>query len=242
MPYYKKREYILNSIKSVIKQTYKKFELIIIYDDEDDADLDYVKNLKKLDKRIKLIKNKFNLGAGESRNNGIKISKGKYVSFIDSDDIWKKKKLYKQIKFMKKNNYKISHTSYEIIDEKNHRIGLRKAKNLDIKDLIKSCDIGLSTVMLKKKLISKSTKFPSQKTKEDYVLWLKIASKGNKIYGLNENLVKWRKVKNSLSHSTLRKLIDGYNVYRKHLGYSVIASFYHLFLLSINYIKKIIIN
>ena len=76
MPYYKKREYILNSIKSVIKQTYKKFELIIIYDDEDDADLDYVKNLKKLDKRIKLIKNKFNLGAGESRNNGIKISKG----------------------------------------------------------------------------------------------------------------------------------------------------------------------
>ena len=83
IPYYKKKEYVKKSINSVLNQTYKKFEIIIIYDDEELSDLDYLKNIVKLDKRINLIINKQKLGAGLSRNKGIKLSKGKYIAFLD---------------------------------------------------------------------------------------------------------------------------------------------------------------
>ena len=90
IPYYKKKEYIVSTLDSVLKQTYKNLEIIIIYDDQEREDLKFIKKLIKLDKRISLLINKKTLGAGLSRNYGIKKCKGKYVSFIDADDIWKK--------------------------------------------------------------------------------------------------------------------------------------------------------
>ena len=105
IPYYRKREYIRDTLNSVLRQTYKNLEVIIIYDDQEKEDLTFIKELISLNKRISLIINKKSLGAGFSRNKGIKKCKGKYVSFIDADDIWKKKKLELQIKFMKKKNF-----------------------------------------------------------------------------------------------------------------------------------------
>jgi len=114
MPYRQKRDYIHKSVKSVLRQTYKKFELIILYDDSNLNDLDLLKKIAAKDKRIKLIINKKNIGAGLSRNKGINISKGKYIAFLDSDDTWHKNKLKKQINFIKKNNYKFIFCSYLI--------------------------------------------------------------------------------------------------------------------------------
>ena len=91
IPYFKKIRYINKAINSVLEQTYKNFEVIIIYDDENLEDLKAVNNIKKKDKRIKVIVNKKNLGAGYSRNKGIKISKGNIIAFLDADDYWKKK-------------------------------------------------------------------------------------------------------------------------------------------------------
>ena len=116
IPYYKKKQYIAKTIKSVITQSYKNIEIIIIYDNDTDRDLNYIKKLKILDSRIKLIVNKKNIGAGKSRNKGIQIAKGKYISFLDSDDLWKKDKLKKQLRIMKRKNLSITHTSYEIIN------------------------------------------------------------------------------------------------------------------------------
>ena len=121
IPYYKKKEYIKQSIKSVLNQTYKNFEIIIIYDDEELQDLDYLKDLVKLDKRIFLIRNKKKLGAGLSRNIGIRSSKGKYIAFLDADDYWKKDKLKIQIRFMKLNKHIVSHTSYQILNQKKNK-------------------------------------------------------------------------------------------------------------------------
>ena len=117
IPYYKKREYIADTLKSVLKQTYKYFEIIIIYDDEEKEDLKFIKKLASIDKRIILMINKKSIGAGLSRNKAIKKSKGSYISFIDADDLWKINKLELQIKFMKKNNFLISHTNYKIINK-----------------------------------------------------------------------------------------------------------------------------
>ena len=92
IPYYKKKEFINNTITSIINQTYKNFEIIIIYDDEDTSDLKFISEMQKRDKRINIIKNLKNEGAGNSRNKGIEKAKGKYIAFIDSDDTWQKKK------------------------------------------------------------------------------------------------------------------------------------------------------
>ena len=128
MPYYNKIEYVENSINSVLEQTFENFELIIIYDDELKKDLDFIETLVKKDKRIRLIVNDKNLGAGESRNKGIKHSKGETIAFIDSDDVWEKEKLEIQLNFLKKNNFKICHTAYKIIDGYNKEIGYRTSK------------------------------------------------------------------------------------------------------------------
>ena len=239
IPYYKKKNYLENAINSVLKQSYKKIELIIVFDDSDTKYFEILRNKFKKVSKIKFIKNKKNLGVGISRNIGVKLSKGYYIAFLDSDDIWKKNKLKIQVNFMEKNKINISHTSYKIISEKNKIIGRRKAeKKLTYKELIKSCDIGLSTVVLKKKVILKEKLFPNLKTKEDYVLWLNLSKKKLDIYGIDKDLVLWRKVKNSLSSSLIQKMKDGFLVYYKYMGYNFITSLFYLTRLSLNYLIK----
>ncbi len=239
IPYFRKRKYIRSTLISILNQSYSRFEILIIYDDNLNVELKYLKDLIKIDKRIKLIKNNKNIGAGLSRNKGLKFSKGNYICFIDADDIWKKNKLKLQLEFMKKKNYLVSHTSYVIFDKSNKIIQLRKAKNFfNFKDLVTSCDIGLSTVMIKKSIINKNMKFSKTKTKEDFILWLKIIKRGIPIHGLDIPLTNWRSLDDSLSSSTFQKIKDGYGVYRLYLNYGYIKSFYYLFLLSINFLIK----
>ena len=234
-PYYKKKKYIELTINSVLQQTYKNFELIIIYDDQNKEDLNLLKNLTKKDKRIKLYINKKNLGAGRSRNKGIKLSQGSLIAFLDADDLWTRNKLKKQIFFMKRSLVDISHTSYHIINSDNKIIGNRIAKDMNHKLLLSSCDIGLSTVIMKKEIITNKIKFANINTKEDYVLWLKITLNNKKIFALKNNLTKWRKLNDSLSASKIQKLYDGYLVYRKYMNFSLAKSFIRLLLLSFNY-------
>ena len=237
IPYFKKKSYIEQTLKSILKQKYKHYEILIVYDDEDQKDLLFLKTLIKNHKRIKLIINKKNIGVGMSRNKAIKLSKGKYIAFLDADDIWKPNKLKNQLTYMIKNRISISHTSYNIINENNDKVGFREAKKLEYKQLLKSCDIGLSTVMIKKDLL-KNNFFSKLTTKEDYVLWLKLSKKKFSFHPIKTPLTSWRSSKKSLSSSLLQKLIDGYSVYRIYLKQSVIKSLLSLFILSINYLKK----
>jgi len=239
IPYFKKKEFIEQTLNSVLKQTYKNLQIIIIYDDGDKKDLNFIKRLKKTDKRASLIINQKSLGVGVSRNLGIKKSKGKFIGFIDADDLWDKNKIDLQLKFMKKKNYFVSHTNYKIIDKNNKIIGYRKARNFyKINDLLKSNDIGLSSVVLRKEILNDDYLFPNLKTKEDFVLWLKLLKKNIKIGSLNKNLMYWRKLNRSLSSSVIQKMIDGFKVYNKYMKYNWLKSIYLLICLSINFLKK----
>ncbi len=239
VPYFKKKKFIEKTINSILSQTYKNLEIIIVYDDENHADLKLINNIKKMDNRIKLIINKKTLGAGLSRNIGIKKAKGKYVAFLDADDLWKKNKIKLQLNYMIKNNLLISHTDYEIlnINKKNKKI-IKARTFQDYKKLLFSCDIGLSTVMMNKKLISKTCRFPKLKTKEDFVLWLLILKKNITIGGFNKNLTQWRKLENSLSSPIIQRLKDGYKLYNDYMKFGILKSFLYLFMLSINSYKK----
>ena len=237
IPYYRKRIFFLKTLKSALNQTYTNFEIIIIYDDTSKVDLKYIKKITRFNKKIILLINKKNLGAGYSRNKGVKYSNGHYVAFLDADDLWDKKKLSTQINFMKKNKIGFSHTSYRIINEKNNLLGKQIAeKYTSYYDLLKSCDIGLSTVVVKKNIIKKNN-FPNLKTKEDYVLWLRLVKK-NKIYGIKKVLSSWRRTKNSLSSSFFQKILDAHRVYYKFENMNFFVSIFRLFILSNFYFFK----
>ena len=151
----------------------------------------------------------------------------------------KKKKLELQIKFMKKKNCQISHTNYEIINKENKVLSHRTARDFNsINELIKSCDIGLSSVIAKKEIFKGECFFADLKTKEDFVLWLKILKKNIKICALKKDLMYWRKLDNSLSSSIFQKLRDGYSVYNKFMKFNFIKSLFYLFLLSLNSLLK----
>lgn len=238
MPYYKKEIFVRDSVKSILNQSYKNFEIILVNDDVENKD--FIKTISHLDNRIKLLHNEKNLGAGESRNRAIRYTKGDYIAFCDCDDLWKENKLKFQLNYMKQFDLNFSYTSYDIVDEDNNVINMRNApSNINFTKLRNSCDIGLSTVIIKKNILEKNQyRFASLKTKEDYVFWLKLALDGIEMKGIQQNLSSWRKNKNSLSSSTFQKLIDGYKVYRLYLGYSPLKSLFYLVVLSINFILK----
>ena len=213
IPYFKKKKYFEKTIKSILNQSYKNFEIILIYDDVNQNELIFVKNVLKKIKNTKILVNKKPLGPGNSRNKGVLKAKGDYIAFCDADDIWKKNKLLSQFNFMKKNKLNFSHTSYSIIDKYSKIIGkFRIKKELNYQNLLKSCDIGLSTVMISKKILLKN-EFCSLKTKEDYELWLRLSKKEKSLKGLDIFFSSWRMTENSLSSSLAQKLLDSF----KHL-------------------------
>ena len=136
IPYYKKKKFFKNTIKSLLKQSHKNFEIILIYDDIDKTELPFVKLTLRKIKNVKIIINKKNLGAGYSRNIGIKKSKGRLISFLDSDDTWYKDKLKKQIKFMKINKVEFSYKNYLIIDKKKKIKFIRAPKIITYRNLL----------------------------------------------------------------------------------------------------------
>ncbi len=237
MPYFKKKEYVERSILSVMNQTYRNLELIIVYDDECDKDYEFINNICDKFSNIKIIKNKKNFGAGKSRNIAINSSKGDLISFIDADDFWYKEKLEKQIKFLDENNYEFVFCNYLKKNANNEKIISSKKKYLDYPLLLKSCDIGLSTVLIKSNLIKKKN-FPNLKTKEDYVVWLKITKEKVNAYCLDETLAIWNNTKNSLSSNILQKILDGYKVYRIYEKFGILKSIFYLAILSLNSLKK----
>jgi len=238
IPYFKKKKFFKKTIKSVLEQTHKDFEVILIYDDVDKTELPFVKFTLRKIKNVKIIINKKNLGAGYSRNIGIKKSKSRLISFLDSDDMWHKDKLKKQIKFMKMKKVDFSFTDYTIIDKNEKKIKIIRApKIITYQNLLFSCDIGLSTVMINSRLLKKE-KFPNLKTKEDYLLWIKLSKKNIKMLCINETLASWRQTNNSLSSSITQKLKDAFLVYNHHLKFNFLKSLILVFLLSVNSLTK----
>ena len=238
LPYYKKINYIKKTINSILNQSFKDFEIILIYDDENLQDLYIIKENFKKNSKIKIIKNAKNLGAGISRNIGIKHAKGEIIAFIDSDDFWLPDKLSKQTKFMQENSYDFTFCNYEKIISEKKIIEVKSSKStLSYKDLLKSNEIGLSTVQLNKKIILKDI-FPPLKTKEDYVAWLKISKNNILAHNFPQNLVKWNKTKNSLSSNFFQKLSDGLKVFMKYEKFNFFKSILYLFILAVNSIKR----
>jgi teichuronic acid biosynthesis glycosyltransferase TuaG len=237
MPFFRKKEFFEEAYNSVLNQSYSNIEIIIIYDDHDRGQLNFVKNIIKKNNTIIII-NKKNRGASYSRNIGIKKSKGYYVAFLDCDDIWHRNKLEEQINFMEKFQLDCTCTNYSVIN-KNGNILYRLSSPAisTYQSLLKSCDIGLSTVVIKKKLIN-HFKFPNLLTKEDYLMWLNISKKGININSIQKTLVLWRDVKGSLSSNFVQRIKDSFKIYYYYEKQFLFQSIISIIILSLNSFKK----
>lgn len=237
MPYFKSESYLKETIRSIINQTYKYWELIII-DDENTKNSQKILAKYKKNKKIRIYHNKKRVGAGMSRNIGIKKSKTKLIAFLDSDDLWKKDKLFIQIKQMRKRNLDLSYTAYECINEKGKKLyKVRAEKKLDYKKLISACNIACSSVLLKKKIFNKLS-FNSFITKEDYDLWLRISKFNYKIGGVNRILTSYLHRSSSLSSNHLNKILNAFLIYYRENDLSAFFSTFCVMRLYYNAFRK----
>tara|TARA_B100000401_G_C52751350_1_gene693385 strand:- start:491 stop:1237 length:747 start_codon:yes stop_codon:yes gene_type:complete len=236
--YFNKRRFIKKTLDSIFFQSFKNYELIFVYDDSNYEDLKYIKPYLKAFKNTKIIINKKNLGVARSRNKALAKCKGNYIAFIDSDDTWKKTKLMKQLKFMKKKSSNFSFTSYNVIDEQNKFIKKRiVTMDPTYEKLQKKNIIGLSTVMINR-IIIKDINFPNLKTQEDFALWLSLIKKGHKLSHINDSLSSWRKCNDSLSSNNLQKIIDAFKLYYIHQNKNLLLSIYSVIVLGYNKLFK----
>jgi teichuronic acid biosynthesis glycosyltransferase TuaG len=232
--YYKKKNYIKKTLKSLENQSFKNYQVILVYDDPDKTDLNYIKKLLFRFKNRTIIINKKNLGVAKSRNIASRYVKGKYTAYLDSDDIWKKNKIKNQLSAMLKKNMDLSYTSFLIINEHDTTIGKRIiSKKTSYQKLIKRCEIGLSTVIVKSTIIKKF-KFPEIKTQEDFGLWLKLLRNNYKFLAINTIYSSWRKDSGSLSSNKIQKIIDAFKLFYKYENKNLIFSIYSVVILSIN--------
>lgn len=237
VPYYQCKDYIFQSVNSVINQTYKNWELIIIDDENSKSSESLLNKIKGKNKNIKIFPTKSNVGVGQARNLGIKKSKGKFIAFLDSDDYWHKNKIEKQIIFLEKTNVDICYTGYSAFY--NNKIVYRPATPLFMNyyNFSKECPICCSSVLIKKKILNKF-KFKNYKNKEDYELWLRITKKKINFFGINEYLTFYRIRKDSLSSFHLSKIINAFKIYKKYYGFNLFFIFFCITRLYINALKK----
>lgn len=206
MPSYNTSQYIAETIQSVIDQSYQNWELIIV-DDCSTDNTDYVVS-KINDQRIIFLKNKKNSGAAVSRNRALREAKGKWIAFLDSDDLWKPDKLEKQIQFMNKNNYSFSYTNYVEIDVDGNETGVKVTgpKKITKTGMFNYCWPGCLTVMYDASKIGLIQIYDIKKN-NDYAMWLKVCQKAD-CYLLDEYLAKYRKGRSgSISTHSIKTMI-----------------------------------
>ncbi|MEX3745330.1 MULTISPECIES: glycosyltransferase family 2 protein [Lysinibacillus] len=214
-PSFNSSRFIEDTVSSVLNQTYPHFELIIVDDCSKDNSWEMITAFSKSDVRIKIYQLEKNSGAAAARNYGIQAANGKYLAFLDSDDLWDQHKLEVQVKFMESNNYTFSFTNYNMIDEKGNTLNktVTCPSVIDYNSLLKNTTIGCLTVMLNIEQLGKPV-MPNLQP-EDTALWLKILRNNNKAYCLQEVLASYRIVGNSASSNKLKVAKKMWIVYRK---------------------------
>ena len=238
-PAYNAAEYIVETIESVLAQTYPKWEMLIVNDCSKDNTVEIVQSYAAKDNRIKLINLKQNSGAAVARNTAIQNAKGRYIAFLDSDDIWKKEKLQKQLAFMQQNGYEFTFTAYEHFKDRKENIQnlVKVPKSLNYKQALKGNQIACLTVILDRNQIL-NIEFSKQKH-EDYILWLNILKQGITAYGLNETFALYRTGNGkSISSNKLQSALWTWNVYRDSQNLNVLKSMYYMCFYTVNGVIK----
>lgn len=243
-PAYGTESFIAETIESVIAQTYPHWELLIADDCSPDNLSKIVKKYEEKDHRVKYLKMEKNGGPANARNLALRNAKGRYVAFLDSDDLWHPDKLKKQLAFMQKNDYSFTYTAYQRMKMAGEKYPFINyvPEQITYSGLLKNTCISTLTVILDKSKIEDINMSPGWGY-DDYVLWLEILKKGTIAHGLNENLALYRVMEQSVSSNKPRALKWVWQIYRKQQKINTIMSLFYIANFSLNaFLKRVKVN
>ncbi|MFO8054280.1 MAG: glycosyltransferase family 2 protein, partial [Bacteroidales bacterium] len=194
-PAYNAARFIQETVKSVQRQTYQDWEMLIVEDCSSDDTVQIVRNLAAEDARIRLFALEENVGAAEARNIAFRHANGQYIAFLDSDDLWLPEKLEKQLRFLQENNYAFTYTDYECITEDGSAVlyTVHAPAEIGYRRFLRNTTIGTLTVMIDREKTG-DFEMPQIRSSHDIALWLALMRKGHKAFGLQEVLAQYRQV------------------------------------------------
>ncbi len=215
-PLYNAEKFIIETISSVQAQSYNDWEMIIRDDLSSDMSAELVERISGGDQRVQLIRQKHNAGPASARNAGIKVARGRYIAFLDSDDIWMPEKLERQLAFMSRNDLALSYTAYQTIDEESGAVTgtVQALGKVDYRELLKQNVIGCLTAIYDTQKLGK-VYMPDILKRQDFALWLDILKRTPYAMGLNEALAYYRQRSDSLSSSKLQASLYNWKMYRE---------------------------
>ena len=227
-PAYNSSKYILQTIRSVIGQTHQDWEMMVIDDRSTDDTAEVVCKAMREERRIHLICTKENKGPAICRNTGIDRARGRYIAFLDSDDIWLPRKLELQLDLMRRKDCPLTYSAYKKIDEQGNPIGglVEVPSAVAYRDLLKTNVIGCLTAMYDTRDLGKRF-MPLIPLRQDYALWLNILKTEGTAFGLNECLAFYRVRSRSISRNKLEAAKWQWRTYRKVEKLSLPASLYY---------------
>lgn len=225
VPAYNAADYLDECIESVQRQSYSNWEMVIVDDCSIDDTYKIAEEYAEEDKRIKLIRHKENQGVAAARNTALKAATGDYVAFLDSDDLWEKNKLYRQLIFMENNIYDVTYTAYQKINAVTGKKGkvIKVPKAMTYEKIFGNTSMACLTVMINRKAVGDFS-MPLLDHTEDQCTWQDILSRGYVAYGLNESLAYYREGNLSLTKDKKKSVSQQWNVYRIHYGFGVLKS------------------
>lgn len=231
VPVYHAEKYIEETMDCVCAQTYLNWEMLLVVDGPEDPTVEVIqKYLEKTgENRIRLFIQDKNQGAALARNRGVAEAKGRYIAYLDADDLWMPDKLEKEVNFVKQKDAAFAFTGYEFADENGKGTGkvVKVPEKLTYKEALKNTTIFTTTVMFDTEKIDKAMlKMPNMRS-EDTALWWRILREGYTAYGLNENLVLYRRPAVSLSSNKIVAIKRIWNLYRQAEKLSIPYSCYN---------------
>lgn len=228
MPNYNGAKYLTDTINSVLAQTYTNWELVFVDDCSKDDSIELIKSFG--DKRIRVLKNEVNSGAAVTRNYALREARGRWMAFLDSDDIWESEKLERQISFMVENNYAFTLTDYEVIDDTNKTVShfVPSKDVFTYRDILKHNQIGCLTVIYDTDKLGRVFMPTNAERREDFACWLSILRSGTDAYCLHECLSKYKVHSNSVSSNKFKMIKYQWRVYKRVEGLSFLKACYYM--------------
>ena len=226
VPVYNAASFITDTIMSVLKQNHTDWELLLVDDGSTDTGREVME--KFLSDKVRILDNTEQKGAAGARNTGIKAATGRYIAFIDADDLWLPDKLSRQVEFMREKDTAFSFTGYEFADETGKGLGkvVRVPDRISYKEALKNTTIFTSTVMFDMEKLSKEDILMPYVKSEDTATWWKVLKTGRDAFGIDKSLTLYRRMGRSLSSNKLEAIRRIWNLYRKVEHLNIFYSMY----------------
>lgn len=238
-PVYNAEKYLKITVESAVKQTYPNMEIVLVDDQSRDNSAEIIKELKKKYPNIVYYLQPKNMGAGVARNTALEFAQGRYVAFLDADDIWKPEKTARQLELMKQKNSPFGYTAIEMIDETGKVIKEKRKVNdtCDYKFLLHNTMIATSTVIVDRKVLG-DFRMHLRRGGQDYATWLKLLRSGTVAVGINDALEQYRVAAGSLSSNKFKSIQQVWEVQTQDEGINKVAALWHVACFSFNALKK----